>query len=141
MNKMTTTIALLIFAFSIVSCDYHQNNVSSGNQTESPQPDATQIPEPNNANEIDINDQPKIGTITGIVIGDIDCNITLKDENGKEQYLNAIFDVCTEPDKFLNQKVNLSYGVETVSDCESAEPCGKSKQAVLINKIEVIDGE
>ncbi|HLP88096.1 MAG TPA: hypothetical protein VK184_05755 [Nostocaceae cyanobacterium] len=81
--------------------------------------------------------QPKIGTIKELVSGDLKCYVTLVDENGQEHNLGATFEVC-EQQTLVNKKVSLSYSLENVSDCESAEPCGKTRQESLISKIEPV---
>ncbi|MDZ8187797.1 MAG: hypothetical protein RMX96_23470 [Nostoc sp. ChiSLP02] len=85
------------------------------------------------------NDNPSFGTIKDMQNGDLKCYVTLADRNGKlYESIGATFDVC-EPDKYVNKNVNLFYDLENVNDCQSAEPCGKTKQEWLINKIEIRD--
>jgi hypothetical protein len=81
---------------------------------------------------------PKLGTVKEIVQGDLSCYVTLTDQAGKEQNLGASFEICDNKEKFLNKKVSLAYETASVNDCESNEPCGKSKQVLLINKMDVI---
>ncbi|MDJ0800329.1 MAG: hypothetical protein QNJ51_26565 [Calothrix sp. MO_167.B12] len=73
-----------------------------------------------------------------MVTGDLKCYVSLVDEKGTERQIGAIFEVCEQPDKFLNKKVNLSYQDINVNDCESSEPCGKTKLEYLIAKIEIV---
>ncbi|MEB3216177.1 MAG: hypothetical protein VKN72_08065 [Nostocales cyanobacterium 94392] len=82
--------------------------------------------------------QPKVGTIKDIVQGDLKCYVTLTDEQGKEQNLSASFEICAQDKQFLNQKVNLSYDILSFNDCESNEPCGKTKKESAIVKMDVI---
>lgn len=84
--------------------------------------------------------QPKIATIKEIVQGDLACYVTLIDEQGKEQGLSASFDICTQDKTFLNKKVKLSYDILNFNDCESIEPCGKTKKESAIVKMEVVGG-
>ena len=84
--------------------------------------------------------QPKIGTIKSIEQGDLACYINLIDEQGKEHNINASFDVCPQKEQFINQKVKLSYKILPFNDCQSNEPCGKTKKESAIVKMEVIGG-
>ncbi|HEY9691413.1 MAG TPA: hypothetical protein V6D15_04375 [Oculatellaceae cyanobacterium] len=81
---------------------------------------------------------PKVGTVKEIVQGDLMCYVTLTDQAGKKHNLGASFEICANTEKFLNKKVSLVYEIASVNDCESNEPCGKSKQELLITKMEVI---
>ncbi|MBD2339279.1 hypothetical protein H6G64_20110 [Calothrix sp. FACHB-156] len=81
--------------------------------------------------------QPQIGTVKEMVNGDLKCYVTLVDEKGTEHNLGATFEVCEKPETFLNKKVSLTYKIESVSDCQSAEPCGKSKKESLISQMEI----
>ena len=80
---------------------------------------------------------PESGIVKEVVQGDIMCYVTLTDDKGTKHNLGATFDICATPEKFLNKKVSLVYGEETVNDCESAEPCGKSRKELLITKMTV----
>ncbi|MCW5314947.1 hypothetical protein GTQ43_14360 [Nostoc sp. KVJ3] len=92
----------------------------------------------NKSNEID-NNNPIFGTIKDMQNGDLKCYVTVVDEDGKlYEGVGAIFDIC-EPDKYVNQKVKMSYELEDVSDCQSSEPCGKTIKEWLITKIEIQD--
>ncbi|MGB7378513.1 MAG: hypothetical protein WA959_18380 [Rivularia sp. (in: cyanobacteria)] len=84
--------------------------------------------------------QPKVGTIKEIVQGDLACYVTLIDEQGKEHNINASFEICPQKEQFLNKKVKLSYEILNFNDCESIEPCGKTKKESAIVKMEVIAG-
>ena len=82
--------------------------------------------------------QPKVGTIKDIVQGDLKCYVTLTDEQGKEQNIGASFEICAQDKEFLNKKVNLSYDILEFNDCQSNEPCGKTKKESAIVKMDVI---
>ena len=84
--------------------------------------------------------QPKIGTIKSIEQGDLACYINLIDEKGKEHNINASFDICPQKEQFINKKVKLSYKILPFNDCQSNEPCGKTKKESAIVKMEVIGG-
>lgn len=84
--------------------------------------------------------QPKIGTIKRIQQGDLACYVSLIDEKGKEHNISADFEICPQKEQFLNKKVKLSYDILNFNDCQSNEPCGKTKKESAIVKMEVIDG-
>jgi hypothetical protein len=53
--------------------------------------------------------QPKVATIKEIVQGDLACYVTLIDEQGKQQIINASFEICPQKEQFINKKVVLQY--------------------------------
>ncbi|MDY6898553.1 MAG: hypothetical protein SWZ49_10825 [Cyanobacteriota bacterium] len=83
--------------------------------------------------------QPKVGTIKRIQQGDLACYVTLTDEQGKQHNISSSFEICAEKEQFINKKVKLSYKILAFNDCESIEPCGKTKKESAIVKMEVID--
>lgn len=83
-------------------------------------------------------EQPKVGTIKRIEQGDLACYVTLIDEQGKEHNISADFEICPQKDQFINKKVKLSYKILNFNDCQSNEPCGKTKKESAIVKMEVI---
>lgn len=85
------------------------------------------------------NKSPQVGTVKELVNGDLMCYVTLVNEKGVENQVGASFDICAEEGKFLNKKVRASFTVESVNDCESAEPCGKTRQESIITKMEVLE--
>ena len=82
--------------------------------------------------------QLEVGTVKSIVQGDIICYVTLVDEKGKSHEASASFDICANQETFLNKKVRLSYEVANLNDCQSAEPCGKTRKETIISNMEVI---
>lgn len=78
---------------------------------------------------------PPQATITNLVSGDLACYVDLRDEDGQE-YLGvyAVFDICEQED-LIGQKVGLVYQPEQFNDCESAEPCGKTKTQLAIAEV------
>jgi hypothetical protein len=84
--------------------------------------------------------QPKVGVVKEIVNGDLLCYVTLVDKKG-EHNLGASFDICTAPAKYLNKKVRVYYQIESINDCQSAEPCGKTKKESIITKMNVLKGK
>ncbi len=72
-------------------------------------------------------------TVINVEAGDLKCYLTLKDMNNKEVYKNATFEICEMKDKVLNKKIIISqYKTVNVNDCESNEPCGKTKKEKLV---------
>jgi uncharacterized protein YecT (DUF1311 family) len=84
-------------------------------------------------------EKPQTGRITNIVQGDIMCYVTLRDDANQEYNLGATFDICAQSDRLLNRTVSLEYGVETVNDCQSNEPCGKTREELIITGVEMIN--
>jgi hypothetical protein len=82
--------------------------------------------------------QPRVGTVTNMVNGDLMCYVTLVDENQVKHEVGADFEICANQDKFLNQKVRVSYQIASINDCQSAEPCGKTRQESIITKMEIL---
>jgi hypothetical protein len=85
-------------------------------------------------------DRPTSGTVRNLVSGDIMCYVTLVDRNGRvHENIGATFDICANSASFLNQPVTITYGQESVSDCQSAEPCGRSRLATLITQMQLVN--
>ncbi len=86
--------------------------------------------------------QPQVATVESMVDGDLMCYVTLVDENGiKYREVGATFELCAKKNTFLNKKVNLVYGKVSVNDCQSAEPCGKTRQQTLILQMKLAASE
>ena len=82
--------------------------------------------------------RPKIATVKSMTNGDIMCYVTLVDRQGKKyRDVGALFEICEKEKTFLNKKVRLSYRKVSVNDCQSAEPCGKTRQETLITKMQL----
>jgi hypothetical protein len=69
---------------------------------------------------------PTSGKVLQLTSGDLMCYVNLLDARGKKHSIGATFEIC-EQSQFLNQQVKLTYQPTKVSDCQSAEPCGKTK--------------
>lgn len=77
--------------------------------------------------------KPAIATIKGVQNGDNLCYVRAVGTNGRVyQNLGATFDICSNSKAYLNRKVKLTYGRVKVNDCQSAEPCGKSRLVTVI---------
>jgi hypothetical protein len=86
------------------------------------------------------SENPTVATVKRMVNGDLICYVTLVDENNIEHQVGATFEICENPNRFLNQKVRLFYKRVPVNDCESAEPCGKTRSEPLITNMEIVGG-
>lgn len=78
------------------------------------------------------NTYPEIGVLTSAQIGDLMCYVTVEDMEGQAFERGATFELCDRQNSLLNQTARFVYSSETVADCESAEPCGRSRQDMLI---------
>lgn len=84
---------------------------------------------------------PTVATLKKLVNGDLKCYITFTDDSGKQyQDVGATFDVCQNAKTYLNQKVSWQYGLVSVNDCRSAEPCGKTRIETLITRMQLVSG-
>ncbi|WP_166482447.1 hypothetical protein [Scytonema sp. UIC 10036] len=85
------------------------------------------------------NQRPTVATVKSMVNGDISCYVTLVDAKEKKyQEVPATFEICDREKTFLNKKVRLTYTKERVNDCQSAEPCGKTRIATLISRMTIV---
>jgi hypothetical protein len=80
---------------------------------------------------------PTIGKVMKLTSGDLMCYVDLVDAAGKKHTLGADFSIC-DRSEFLNKQVRLTYKKIKVSDCQSAEPCGKSKLKNAIVKMRLV---
>lgn len=79
---------------------------------------------------------PAVATITDLVNGDLACYVDLVDGHGNPyQGLYAAFEICEQTD-LIGQTVKLTYQPASFNDCNSNEPCGKSKTELAIVQIE-----
>ncbi|MEA5603014.1 hypothetical protein [Nostoc sp. UHCC 0252] len=132
-NTATTTPAN---SESISANKEKLNNIEVGKRTSNPTSNQKTPIKNNKSNEIPHNN-PILGTIKDMQNGDLKCYVTVVDEKGKlYEGVGATFEVC-EPEKYVNKKVKMSYGLENVSDCQSSEPCGKTIEEWLITNIEI----
>lgn len=74
---------------------------------------------------------PRNGTVLKMTNGDIMCYVELRDVFGKEHTIGADFELCNKPKKYLNRRVRITYARVKVNDCQSAEPCGKTRWETL----------
>jgi hypothetical protein len=77
------------------------------------------------------------GTVASVVNGDLMCYITIDTENGRFSDLGASFNLCQQ--EWVGQKVSVSVKLTRVNDCQSTEPCGKTKDIFLITSMSKIN--
>ncbi|MFB8792296.1 MAG: hypothetical protein U7123_26470 [Potamolinea sp.] len=130
MQKQIATIALIIGSLWIGLGANSQSDASFAIPTD------TKV-KTDNTNKASAK-KPTVGTVKSMVNGDLMCYVKLLDENRTEHNLGASFEICTKQKTFLNNKVRLTYQQVAVNDCQSAEPCGKTRQEFLITKMELI---
>ncbi|MCY7368838.1 MAG: hypothetical protein LH474_11885 [Chamaesiphon sp.] len=82
------------------------------------------------------NSFPTSGKVLKLTNGDLMCYVEIN-TSGKIYQLGADFDICNQT-KLLNQQVRLTYQRIKVNDCQSIEPCGKTKLKNLIVKMKLI---
>jgi hypothetical protein len=82
--------------------------------------------------------EPRTGVVKQMIMGDLMCYVDITDLQGKPHHLGADFSVCTKTRRFLGKKVRVSYKKMKINDCQSAEPCGKTKLEKVIYKMQVV---
>jgi hypothetical protein len=80
---------------------------------------------------------PTSGKVLSLTNGDLMCYVELVNARGKKYNLGADFDICTQT-KLVNKQVKLTYKKGNVNDCQSADPCGKTRVENLIVKMQPV---
>lgn len=80
----------------------------------------------------------QVGTVKNLVTGDLLCYATVLDENSVEHELGASFELCADASRYLNKKVRLSYTEANINDCQSIEPCGKTRKETIIQTMQIV---
>jgi len=145
-KRLIVTIAITIASLGMTSCVKPENSGSKeaqSNTVEQVKSNDLGNLQDNSVAKTDetkqtSREQPDIGTVKNMVIGDLMCYVTLVDENAIQHEVGASFDRCENPNTFLNQKVRVSYELVSINDCRSAEPCGKTRKESIITKMEII---
>ena len=78
---------------------------------------------------------PNSGKVLKLTNGDLMCYADIENR-GKKYHLGADFDVCSQI-KLINKRVRLTYKRSKVNDCQSSEPCGKTRIENLIVKMKL----
>ncbi len=73
---------------------------------------------------------PETGTIVEMQSGDLACYVTIKE---RTEPLFASFEVCAKP---LVGRVRFRYERANINDCQSNEPCGRTKTVDLVVGVE-----
>lgn len=81
------------------------------------------------------NSLPASGKVLTLTNGDLMCYVDISNA-GKKYHLGADFSICNQ-NKFLNRQVQLTYKASKVNDCQSNEPCGKTRIENLIVKMKL----
>lgn len=104
-----------------------------------PAPTITESPQNSPSTPVDSSSSQQFlrGTVASVVNGDLMCYITIDTENGRFSDLGADFELCNND--WVGQKVSVSVKPGRVNDCQSAEPCGKTKDMFLITSMKKIN--
>ena len=78
---------------------------------------------------------PEVATIEKTQVGDLMCYVTVTDLRGNTSVIGAEYQICDNEDQFLRQTLGLAYTERTVADCESNEPCGRTRQTMLLSDL------
>ncbi|MCP4135816.1 MAG: hypothetical protein GY754_32915 [bacterium] len=120
-----TLIGLMLF---IVTCKSKNDSKDGSKNTEA-------VVETGNSVEPEV----KAGayyTVKEMSQGDILCYITMADENGNNLHMSAAFAICEDDSRYLNKKVSIAKTeIANLNDCESNEPCGKTKKEKIIAEL------
>lgn len=81
-----------------------------------------------------------VATLSQLTNGDLACYVDYDDGEGEPDHLPGTFDLC-EQTALVGQQVVLTVAQEEMSDCESAEPCGKTVVTDMVVKIEPAPAE
>ncbi len=80
---------------------------------------------------------PRTGKILKMTNGDLMCYLEVKDPQGKIQTVGADFEICQQQ-RLLNRRVRFTYKKVAINDCESAEPCGKTRLETIAVRLQLL---
>lgn len=84
-------------------------------------------------------EHPVVGRLVEVSQGDLMCYADILTPDGRTQYgLPASFALCDTGPRHFDLAVRLLYAFQTVADCESAEPCGRTHGLFLIDGVRVL---
>ena len=86
---------------------------------------------------VKVSNYPTSGKVLKLTNGDLMCYVDLVDARGKKHNLGADFDICNQT-KLIDKQVKVTYKKDNVNDCQSAEPCGKTRVENLIVKMQPV---
>jgi outer membrane protein W len=78
---------------------------------------------------------PRTGKVLKMTNGDLMCYLEVKDSQGKIHNVGADFEICQKT-QFLNRRVRFTYKKVAINDCESAEPCGKTRMETIVVRLQ-----
>ena len=77
--------------------------------------------------------------IKSVVQGDLACYVELLNVATQEaEHYDSAFEWCERP-SLVGQNIIATFHTITVTDCESIEPCGKSRETMSLKTVQVID--
>ncbi len=82
---------------------------------------------------------PAIAKLTRIEQGDLQCYLSFTDSHNQTFDIGGSFDICTE--QYLNQTVQITYELSNINDCQSNEPCGKTKEVTLVTQLQLANSQ
>jgi hypothetical protein len=161
----TITLSLLAIALSLGGCDSNPDatmSSESGNPQSEPEqvvatpdgspPDGSSNPSPEvspppattavepPADTSPLTDSlpenlPKVARIEETQSGDLMCYVTVTNSQGNTTTIGAEYSFCNDSEQFLGRTLGLGYRETSVADCESNEPCGQSRQELLLSEV------
>jgi len=71
--------------------------------------------------------------------GDLACYVTLLNTSTQKlEHYDSEFDWCHKPELF-GQKIKVTFHKIMINDCESIEPCGRSREVVSLKSAQIVD--
>lgn len=161
----TLVVSLLIGALSLGACNtapQDNDNAETGQSDsedteqvappESPEPSPTSTPTPSDDVAVSPPDDsesaqesspqtsladnlPQVATIEDTQMGDLMCYVTVTDLEGDTSTIGANFKLCNDSDQLIGRTLGLGYTETPVADCESSEPCGRTRQELLLSDV------
>ena len=86
---------------------------------------------------VKVSNYPTSGKVLKLTNGDLMCYVDLVAARDKKYNLGANFDICNQT-KLVNKQVKVIYRRDNINDCQSAEPCGKTRVENLIVKMQPV---
>jgi hypothetical protein len=158
-HHKTVRVSLLAIALFLGGCDSNPDTtIPSDNRTPesdpeqvvstpdksanpspetSPTPATTTEPSTDTSPPIDNlpDNLPKVATIEETQMGDLMCYVTVTNSQGNTTAIGAEYSFCDDNEQFLGRTVGLGYRETSVADCEGNEPCGQTRQELLLSEV------
>ena len=103
-------------------------------------PSSAVKPDRPNSAALSRRNMPTTGKVVKFTQGDLMCYVDLIDSSGKQHNIGADFAICDRTE-FLNKQVRLTYKRIRVNDCQSNEPCGKTRLKNAIVKMRLVNSK